>query len=159
MPRLFTALEIPDAVAEALARYQCGLRGARWIERGDLHVTLRFLGDVDEEVAEAVHAGLVEARPRAPVDVTITGLDAFGGEALLPAPDAGLGLGRPPHDLDRAEPGGAEQHDLGAPDVLLGGVAVADQRLEAALVRMRNFNGDTGAHVPDSHTNPSGGNP
>ncbi|GJE18139.1 RNA 2',3'-cyclic phosphodiesterase [Methylobacterium marchantiae] len=80
MPRLFTALEIPDAIAEALARHQCGLRGARWIERSDLHITLRFLGDVDEDVAESFHAGLVEARSRPPLDVTLPGLDAFGGD-------------------------------------------------------------------------------
>ncbi len=95
MPRLFTALEIPDPVAEILARHQSGLRGARWIERGDLHVTLRFLGDVDEDVAEATHAGLVEARPRPPLAVTLTGLDAFGGDkprAIIAAvaPDPGL---------------------------------------------------------------------
>ncbi|WP_019905482.1 RNA 2',3'-cyclic phosphodiesterase [Methylobacterium sp. 77] len=80
MPRLFTALEIPAPIADALARHQCGLRGARWIERGDLHITLRFLGDVDEDVAGAFHAGLVEARRRAPFEVTLGGLDAFGGD-------------------------------------------------------------------------------
>lgn len=80
MPRLFTALEIPDDVAEALTRYQCGLRGARWIERNDLHITLRFLGDVEEDVAEAFHIGLVESRLRPPFDVMLTGLDAFGGD-------------------------------------------------------------------------------
>ncbi|WP_027172046.1 RNA 2',3'-cyclic phosphodiesterase [Methylobacterium sp. 10] len=95
MPRLFTALECPDDIAEALSRYQCGLRGARWIERGDLHITLRFLGDVDDEVAEAFHAGLVQARPRPPLDVTLTGLDAFGGDkprAIIAGVNAG-------HDL------------------------------------------------------------
>src|SRR5438067_8133732 len=35
----------------------------------------------------------------------------------------GLRLTRPPHDLDRADAGEAKQHDLGSPDMLLGGVA------------------------------------
>ncbi|WP_311274170.1 RNA 2',3'-cyclic phosphodiesterase [Methylobacterium sp. WCS2018Hpa-22] len=95
MPRLFTAIEIPDDAAEALTRYQCGLRGARWIERGDLHITLRFLGDVDDEVAEAFHAGLVEARPRPPLNVTLSSLDAFGGDkprAIIASVTAGPDL-------------------------------------------------------------------
>ena len=37
------------------------------------------------------------------------------GEALLPAPDAGLRLARPAHDRDRPEAIGTEQHDLGPP--------------------------------------------
>src|SRR5438067_9211086 len=64
--------------------------------------------------------------------------DTLFGKALLPSPDAGLRLARPPHDLDRADAGRTEQHDLGSPDMLLGGVAVADQRVEAAMVRWRN---------------------
>src|SRR6188472_4340208 len=46
----------------------------------------------------------------------------------MPAPHAGLRLARPAHDCDCAEAVGAEQHDLGPPDVLLGRVAFADQR-------------------------------
>ena len=56
-------------------------------------------------------------------------------EALLPAPDAGLRLAGPAHDLVGAEPVGRQQHDLGPPDVLLGGVAIPHQRLEAARGR------------------------
>lgn len=137
MPRLFTALECPDDIAEVLSRYQCGLRGARWIERGDLHVTLRFLGDVDDDVAEAFHAGLVEARPRAPLDVTLTGLDAFGGDrprAIIASVHAGSDLLDLQEEQERiARAAGAEperrrftphvtlarlaKRDTGAPDV------------------------------------------
>lgn len=54
---------------------------------------------------------------------------AFLSEALLPAPDAGLGLAGPPHDFDGANTVGAQQHDLGTPDMLLRTVAVADQAI------------------------------
>src|SRR5215213_6010849 len=47
------------------------------------------------------------------------------GEALLPAPDAGLRLARPAHDLDRADTVRRQQQDLGPPDMLLRAVAVA----------------------------------
>ncbi len=79
MPRLFTGLEIPAAVAETLALRRAALPGARWIEPGDYHITLRFLGDIDETVAEAVHDGLVEARARPPLDLVLDGLGVFGG--------------------------------------------------------------------------------
>ena len=74
-------------------------------------------------------------------------IDLFVGRALLPSPDAGLRLARPSHQLDYADTGGAEQDDLGSPDILLGSVAVADQRIQAAVIRGRNLNGDIGAHV------------
>ncbi|MBX9930954.1 MAG: RNA 2',3'-cyclic phosphodiesterase [Methylobacterium sp.] len=79
MPRLFTGLEIPPDIAEALTRYQAGLRGARWIEPSDFHITLRFLGDVEIPLADALHDELVAARRRPPLAVTLSGLDCFGG--------------------------------------------------------------------------------
>ena len=80
MPRLFTGLKIPPDIAEALARYQAGLRGARWIEPSDFHITLRFLGDVEVPLADAVHDALVEARQRGPIAIALPGLDSFGGD-------------------------------------------------------------------------------
>ena len=80
MPRLFSGLEIPPEIAERLSFFRGGLPGARWIEPSDYHVTLRFLGDVDEIVAADVDAGLREARARAPLTVTLEGLASFGGD-------------------------------------------------------------------------------
>lgn len=80
MPRLFTGLALPPEVTDALARRQAGLRGARWIARHDQHLTLRFLGDVDRALAEAVHEGLTAASARPPLRVTLSGLDCFGGD-------------------------------------------------------------------------------
>ena len=97
------------------------------------------------------HLGPERRDARGPRLVAQETFAAFLGEALLPAPDAGLRLARPAHDRDRAEAVGAEQHDLGPPDVLLGRVAVADQRLQAAAVGGRDVEGDSGAHAPDSH--------
>jgi hypothetical protein len=51
MPRLFTALELPDALVGQLALVRCGIVGARWLEPDDYHITLRFIGDVDGSVA------------------------------------------------------------------------------------------------------------
>jgi RNA 2',3'-cyclic 3'-phosphodiesterase len=79
VPRLFTALELPDEVAAALAAFRGGLSGARWIDVENYHVTLRFLGDVDEETAREAAYLLGQVR-RPPLDVVVEGLDAFGGE-------------------------------------------------------------------------------
>lgn len=78
MPRLFTALEIPDDIGAALSTYRGGLSGARWLDPENYHVTLRFLGDIDEDTAQEAAYLLGQVR-RAPFDVTLGGLDAFGG--------------------------------------------------------------------------------
>ena len=80
MPRLFTGLEVPPEVAAQLALYRCGLPGARWVEPPDHHLTLRFLGDIDNPIANDVHAMLEEMRPRAPIAVTLDALGSFGGD-------------------------------------------------------------------------------
>ncbi len=56
MPRLFTAFEIPPDIAARLAFFRGGLNGARWMEPGDYHITLRFLGDIDGPTARAIDA-------------------------------------------------------------------------------------------------------
>ena len=45
--RLFVALSIPDAVAQSLLLIQGGVPGARWQSREQLHLTLRFIGEVN----------------------------------------------------------------------------------------------------------------
>ncbi|SFG55898.1 RNA 2',3'-cyclic phosphodiesterase [Methylobacterium gossipiicola] len=95
MPRLFTGIALPSEVAEHLARARGALEGARWIEPSDYHITLRFLGDVDETVAEALHEGLVAARIRPPLDLVLDGLGVFGNDkprSLLATVAANLDL-------------------------------------------------------------------
>lgn len=94
MPRLFTALAVPPEIATALTPFQGGLAGARWIERQDFHVTLRFLGDVERTVAEDFFDLLGEMRQRGPLTVTLEGVGVFGGSkprailaAVHPSPD------------------------------------------------------------------------
>jgi 2'-5' RNA ligase len=79
MPRLFTGLEIPPAIAAELSAYRGGLHGARWVEPENYHITLRFVGDIDDATARDLTDALGEARPREPIPVTLDGLSAFGG--------------------------------------------------------------------------------
>ena len=78
MPRLFTGLELPDHVVTELAMMQGGIMGARWLDEEDYHITLRFIGDVDEATAYEIHSALEGIR-RPAFTVTLDGLDAFGG--------------------------------------------------------------------------------
>jgi 2'-5' RNA ligase len=79
MPRLFTGLELPADLAAELASLRGGLYGARWIEAEDYHLTLRFIGDIDEATASDVDLELGRVR-RQPFTVTLEGLTCFGGD-------------------------------------------------------------------------------
>lgn len=77
MIRLFVGLGLPDAVAGRLAALAAGIPGARWVEARNLHVTLRFIGEVEEGVAQEIHECLGEIRAAA-FDLAITGFGTFG---------------------------------------------------------------------------------
>ena len=79
MPRLFTGLALPATIAADLAAMRGGLFGARWIDVEAYHLTLRFIGDIDVDVAHDVHDALESIR-RPGFPVTLTGLDVFGGD-------------------------------------------------------------------------------
>lgn len=58
MHRLFVALRPPRSMREALLATMGGIEGARWQDDDQLHLTLRFIGEVDRHVAEDVAAAL-----------------------------------------------------------------------------------------------------
>ena len=78
MPRLFTGLEIPPQVAQSLAMMRGGLPGARWIDPENYHLTLRFIGDIDDALARDI-ASLLGGVQRAPFELRLDGLSSFGG--------------------------------------------------------------------------------
>jgi 2'-5' RNA ligase len=78
MPRLFTGLEIPPLVAQNLAMMRGGLPGARWVDPENYHLTLRFIGDVDDDLANEI-AGLLARVHRRPFELQLDGLSSFGG--------------------------------------------------------------------------------
>ncbi|MDH3582318.1 MAG: RNA 2',3'-cyclic phosphodiesterase [Hyphomicrobiales bacterium] len=77
MPRLFSGIEIPSTVAQRLAGLRAGLANARWVEPENYHITLRFIGDVDEVTAEEFASTLRFVRSPA-FDLALTGLGSFG---------------------------------------------------------------------------------
>lgn len=77
MIRLFTALELPDALRQRLAMLQSGVPGARWVRAENLHVTLRFIGEVDDHLAEDLDAELTRAAAPG-FDLRLAGVGHFG---------------------------------------------------------------------------------
>jgi 2'-5' RNA ligase len=79
MIRLFVALEIPAALRERLVLLQGGVPGARWQTFDQLHLTLRFIGDVPESTARDVDDAL--STVRAPgFTLELAGAGEFGSK-------------------------------------------------------------------------------
>ena len=78
MPRLFTGLEIPREIGTSLSLMRGGLPGARWIDPDNYHVTLRFIGDVDDRLAHEI-ASLLDNVKRRPFELRFEGVSSFGG--------------------------------------------------------------------------------
>ena len=74
--RLFTAIDLPEAVRDSLAMMCCGLPGARWVIPEQLHLTLRFIGDVDHSMLPDI-VDVLEGVSCAPFSVTLQGTGFF----------------------------------------------------------------------------------
>jgi 2'-5' RNA ligase len=94
MPRLFTAIEIPEAIRLRLSLIRAPLGGAKWIDPDNMHITLRFAGDIDRRTADEFASLLAGVRAR-PFVVSIRGVGAFGSReprVLWAGVDAGEDL-------------------------------------------------------------------
>jgi len=82
--RLFVALEIPSAVRENLAALLESLRvvspQTRWVRPQNLHVTLKFMGEVPETKLAATCSALAGGRSDQPVTLDFRGLGFFPNE-------------------------------------------------------------------------------
>lgn len=89
--RLFVALEIPPAVREKLAALIEELRAVasksaktkmrpRWVPAENLHLTLKFIGHIDEGRVGAIREALAQVRSSSPVNLRFRGLGFFPNE-------------------------------------------------------------------------------
>jgi 2'-5' RNA ligase len=78
--RSFIAIELPPEVRQALASIQGKLKAAggapvRWTDPGSIHLTLKFLGDIDTGITGRITAALEEAaRGTHPFNIEVSGL-------------------------------------------------------------------------------------
>lgn len=81
MLRLFVGIALPPEVKLRLSLLCSGVPGAKWVDGGNLHVTLRFIGEVDEGAASDIDAALLQIRaPR--FDLALAGVGHFGTRML-----------------------------------------------------------------------------
>jgi 2'-5' RNA ligase len=76
MIRLFAAIAIPDEIGEGLVRRQHGLEGADWRPTEAFHITLRFMGEISERVADDLDAELSTIQPAA-LALSLEGVGLF----------------------------------------------------------------------------------
>jgi len=76
MRRLFVAIRPPEEIRALLLGTMGGIGGARWQSDDQLHLTLRFVGDVDRHMARDVDAAL-GALHHPGFDIAIDGLGQF----------------------------------------------------------------------------------
>lgn len=77
MPRLFVAIPLPEEVRERLGLLAGGVPGARWVDPEKLHLTLRFIGEVDGGWAEDIMAALSGIVAKS-FDVAMAGVGHWG---------------------------------------------------------------------------------
>jgi 2'-5' RNA ligase len=76
MIRLFVGLDLPTELRERLAAVGIGLPGVHWVPEDNLHLTLRFIGEVHQDVAYDLHDALLTVRG-APMELAVAGLGVF----------------------------------------------------------------------------------
>ena len=54
MPRLFIAVPIPERIKDKFLSLQTNIQGAKWTSENQLHITLKFIGEVEGSVFREV---------------------------------------------------------------------------------------------------------
>lgn len=75
--RVFFGLQIPARIKDRLLKVKSEVPGAKWQRVEQMHITLLFLGDIDEDDVSAVCETARHA-PGAAFELDVAGLDCFG---------------------------------------------------------------------------------
>jgi RNA 2',3'-cyclic 3'-phosphodiesterase len=100
MPRLFVAIRPPAPIRQQLTALQEGVDGARWQDDEQLHITLRFIGDIDPHTGEDVVDALHSVRTP-PFEIALRGTGSFDRRGRIEALWAGLAPHEPLANLHR----------------------------------------------------------
>ncbi len=58
LPRLFVAIDLPEEIKASLSQLSCAVPGARWVSPSEIHLTLRFIGDVEPQTVAKIKKAL-----------------------------------------------------------------------------------------------------
>ncbi len=100
MPRLFVGIELPDDIRDLISDLEAPLPGVRWIDSDNLHLTLRFVGDIDNRQAREF-ADFLSGIDVDAFEMHLDGLGTFGGKDPRTL-WAGVSAGAPLDALARA---------------------------------------------------------
>lgn len=92
--RLFVCLELPESVRQRLAELDPDLRGVRWLEPRQMHLTLSFLGSVPGETQEHLSEKL-RAISWKSFFLPLVGLGTFPAKGWPKIVWIGVGTGHP----------------------------------------------------------------
>lgn len=92
--RLFVAIPVPEFARYRLARLQEDLPQLRWTEEKNIHLTLKFIGDVDPQQIKAIKARLRTVRVK-PFLLSVFGVGVFPERGNPAVVWAGLGSAHP----------------------------------------------------------------
>jgi 2'-5' RNA ligase len=100
MIRLFVAIDLPPSIKEQLVKRCTGVPGAKWVRPEQMHLTLRFIGEVDEAAFATIRQALADVTA-VPFSMSLNGVGQFppkGSARVL-----WVGLNAPPtlFDLQR----------------------------------------------------------
>lgn len=98
--RLFAAIRPPASVIDALLDLEEPIAGARWQEAEQLHLTLRFFGEIEAHAAEDLAAALEGVRA-APFALALSGVGHFESRGRAHTLWAGLAPSEPLAALQR----------------------------------------------------------
>src|SRR5712692_8548467 len=79
MLRLFVGIGFPPELKLLLSLLCSGVPGAKWVDPGNFHLTLRFIGETAEDVAADIDNALSRLQARR-FTLQIAGTGAFGGD-------------------------------------------------------------------------------
>ncbi|RYD94452.1 MAG: RNA 2',3'-cyclic phosphodiesterase [Sphingomonadales bacterium] len=89
MHRLFVAFALPAPIRAQLLALSGGIPGARWQRDDQLHLTLRFIGEVDRHAAEDAALALAQIRYPA-IEIALSGAGQFDSRGRPNAVWAGV---------------------------------------------------------------------
>lgn len=89
MIRLFAALSLPEQLRLRLTGLRGQIPGARWVPAENMHLTLRFIGELDEHTAEDVHDALARIAAD-PFELQLSGVGHFESRGQVRALWAGV---------------------------------------------------------------------
>lgn len=98
--RLFAAIRPPAEVVDALLDLESDIAGARWQDESQLHLTLRFFGELDARAADDLDAALGRLRAE-PFALALRGVGHFETRGKAHTLWAGLAPSEPIAALQR----------------------------------------------------------